>query len=79
VGRIWTANGLGVTGLPNDNADPAGDENAGVNGVCVGRGTFIVRLGARFEFFEGGRFVVECEGEVVTGGCRWADRSIDDE
>lgn len=38
-----------------------------------------MRLGARFEFFEGGRFVDERKGEVVTGGCRWADRSIDDE
>jgi len=78
-GGNWTANGPGVTGPPNDETDPAGEENAGVGGVWAGRGTFIERLGARFEFFEGGRFVVEREGEVVTGGCRWAERSIDDE
>jgi hypothetical protein len=67
-----------VTGPPKDDTDPAGDEKAGVGGVCTGIGAFIVRLGARFEFFEGGRFVVERGGEV-TGGCRWAERSIDDE
>ena len=78
-GGNCTANGPGVTGPPNDETDPAGEENAGVGGVWAGRGTFIERLGARFEFFEGGRFVVEREGEVVTGGCRWAERSIDDE
>lgn len=72
-------NGPGVTGPPKDETDPAGDENPGVGGVCAGRGTFIERLGARFEFFEGGRFVVEREGEVMAGSCRWADRSIDDE
>lgn len=73
-------NGPGVTGPPNDDTDPAGDENAGVGGVWAGRGvTFIERLGARFELFEGGRPVVERGGEVVTDGCRWVDRSIDDE
>ena len=54
-------------------------ENAGVGGVCAGWGTFIGTLGTRFEFFVGSRFIAECEGEVVTGGCRWADRSTDGE
>lgn len=63
-------------GPPNDDTDPAGDEKAGVGGVI---GTFIVRPCARLEFFEGSRFTVEREGEVMTGGCGWADRSIDDE
>lgn len=30
-------NGPGVTGLPNDDTDLAGEENAGVIGVCAGR------------------------------------------
>lgn len=71
-------NGPGVTGPPNDDTDPAGDEKAGVGGVCAGTGAFMVRLDVRFEFFEGGRFAAVREGEV-TGGCRWVFRSMDDE
>jgi hypothetical protein len=37
-----------------------------------------MRLGACFEFFESGWFVVEWEGEVVTGGCWCASRSVDE-
>jgi hypothetical protein len=38
-------NGPGVTGPLNNDANPANDENVSVDSVCVGRGSFIMRLG----------------------------------